>query len=334
MTRGSDEKSQDEASIDRDTTIKDARVYGDAPVHAPANASTTLAPTTLTPTTLAPLALAPLALPPKLRPIQRRWTPHELDILRNEVVRQEAQATRPNSTVDWSNVVRLLPWRTRRDCREKWKQTLDPRVRHGPWSLDEDRLLVMLVRAYAEVVPCETVPCVVPRVNAANADDAAPVPRWSVIARTMANGRTASQCRSRWRNVLRFDYGDQRDDGSREAVAQISTVASISTTTPPTMSMPPTMSTPHRNTGRWTPAETQRLNEGMSAHPRHWSRIATDHVRTRNAQQCEARWWNMHWRRTGPMASRAAAEMREARMVREASMANAEDGVVGNARSR
>jgi hypothetical protein len=43
---------------------------------------------------------------------------------------------------DWNSIARQMPNRTIRQCRERWLYFLAPSVINGPWSLDEDTLLL------------------------------------------------------------------------------------------------------------------------------------------------------------------------------------------------
>jgi hypothetical protein len=47
---------------------------------------------------------------------------------------------------DWQNIARLLGGRSRRQCRERWKNYLAPNIKKDPWSPEEDCLLEEKVR--------------------------------------------------------------------------------------------------------------------------------------------------------------------------------------------
>ncbi|KAK8887792.1 hypothetical protein M9Y10_038849 [Tritrichomonas musculus] len=46
----------------------------------------------------------------------------------------------------WSEIAMKLPNRTGRQCRERWKNYLAPGIQNGPWSQEEDALLVQKVK--------------------------------------------------------------------------------------------------------------------------------------------------------------------------------------------
>ncbi|KAL4174137.1 hypothetical protein KRP22_006077 [Phytophthora ramorum] len=46
----------------------------------------------------------------------------------------------------WTIVASFLPGRTAKQCRERWRYRLDPSIKRGAWSADEDALLVTLQR--------------------------------------------------------------------------------------------------------------------------------------------------------------------------------------------
>lgn len=46
----------------------------------------------------------------------------------------------------WSEIAMKLPNRTGRQCRERWKNYLAPGIQNGPWSPEEDALLVQKVK--------------------------------------------------------------------------------------------------------------------------------------------------------------------------------------------
>jgi hypothetical protein len=169
---------------------------------------------------------------------------------------------------DWALVARQLPGRSRADCYRKWIYTLNPRIKRGPWSLEEDRMLEMLVRAHTSSNSATEGPAAEQRADGENGNNATPrkatheSPSWALIARCIGNGRTPVQCRMRWVTVL---------DG-------ISDVKSAQA----------------RRTGHWQLDENERLNEGMRKYPRRWARIAREFVLTRNGRQCEHRWRAMH----------------------------------------
>ena len=42
----------------------------------------------------------------------------------------------------WSEIADRVPGRVGKQCRERWFNHLDPRIKKGPWSEEEDRILI------------------------------------------------------------------------------------------------------------------------------------------------------------------------------------------------
>lgn len=51
-------------------------------------------------------------------------------------------------TDDWARVAVYLGGRTARQCRERWRNFLQPDLINGPWTPEEDRLLIRLYHQY------------------------------------------------------------------------------------------------------------------------------------------------------------------------------------------
>ncbi|BEI80522.1 hypothetical protein CcaverHIS002_0110510 [Cutaneotrichosporon cavernicola] len=103
---------------------------------------------------------------------RRRWTADE-DARLIAAVNKYGSQRGPGS--QWSKISAGLSGRTNKDCRKRWFHSLDPRVRKGRWSPDEDDLLRKL---YAELGP-----------------------QWKAIALRIP-GRKDDQVSKRWRDVL------------------------------------------------------------------------------------------------------------------------------------
>jgi hypothetical protein len=83
---------------------------------------------------------------------------------------------------DWAAIAALVPGRTKMQCRDRWKGALDSNIdpttaRVGKWSEDEDKKLKGAVPTHGGK-------------------------NWKEIA-ALVPGRTKSQCRKRWHNVLK-----------------------------------------------------------------------------------------------------------------------------------
>ena len=62
------------------------------------------------------------------------WTPEEDKQLRQWVQEHGAK--------DWRLLAERLPGRDEFRCRERWHNHLNPDINHGPWSEDEDKILM------------------------------------------------------------------------------------------------------------------------------------------------------------------------------------------------
>ena len=86
-------------------------------------------------------------------------------------------AVRKYNGKNWKAVAEMVGLnRSNIQCKHRWQKVLDPNLVKGPWSPDEDRLIVNLITQYG-------------------------AKRWSFIAEKL-RGRTGKQCRERWVNQL------------------------------------------------------------------------------------------------------------------------------------
>ena len=65
--------------------------------------------------------------------IKGPWTDEEDAILKNWVVQ--------NGPNKWSNCAKIIPGRNCKQCRERWFNHVDPNVKKGGWSLEEDAII-------------------------------------------------------------------------------------------------------------------------------------------------------------------------------------------------
>jgi hypothetical protein len=79
---------------------------------------------------------------------------------------------------NWESVAQELTERTDRQCRERWLNYLSLQVRSGPWSAEEDAMLVAMLNAHGR--------------------------SWSVIRR-LFNGRSENDIKNRWYSHLQFE---------------------------------------------------------------------------------------------------------------------------------
>eukprot|EP00730_Choanoeca_flexa_P009081 TRINITY_DN12580_c0_g2_i1.p1 TRINITY_DN12580_c0_g2~~TRINITY_DN12580_c0_g2_i1.p1 ORF type:complete len:1081 (+),score=262.54 TRINITY_DN12580_c0_g2_i1:217-3459(+) len=98
----------------------------------------------------------------------RRWTKVEDQRL--------VQAVKKHHGRNWKLVAREFEGRTDVQCLHRWQKVLNPELVKGPWTRDEDELVIQLVNKYG-------------------------AKRWSLIASHL-KGRIGKQCRERWHNHL------------------------------------------------------------------------------------------------------------------------------------
>ena len=94
------------------------------------------------------------------------WTPEEDAIIRE---------MRSNGITKWSEIAKNIPGRIGKQCRERWFNHLDPTLRKGAWTPDED---AQLIKAQAELGN-----------------------RWTKIARLIA-GRSENDVKNRWNSAF------------------------------------------------------------------------------------------------------------------------------------
>ncbi|KAI9249196.1 Homeodomain-like protein, partial [Phascolomyces articulosus] len=97
------------------------------------------------------------------------WTPEEDNLLRLAV------QLYGDKTEKWAKIAACVPGRTNKNCRKRWFHSLDPSLRKGAWTDEEDQLLREGVMRFPN--------------------------QWSKIA-DMLEGRTDDQCAKRWRESL------------------------------------------------------------------------------------------------------------------------------------
>lgn len=100
-----------------------------------------------------------------------RWTQEEDRLLREAVM--------SNPTGTWQQIAQSVPGRTDVKCRERWANVLDPNIKRGSFTAEEDNVLRKAVLEGGEG-------------------------KWAAVA-ALLPGRTDSQCRRRWRLMQRDD---------------------------------------------------------------------------------------------------------------------------------
>ncbi|KAF9184734.1 hypothetical protein BGZ51_003161 [Haplosporangium sp. Z 767] len=111
------------------------------------------------------------------------WTPEEDEFLKAAVQKYG------DKTEKWAKIAACVPGRTNKNCRKRWFHSLDPKLKKGPWTEEEDHLLRTGVEMFKG--------------------------QWSKIAERIP-GRTDDQCAKRWRESLdplidRADWTPQDD---------------------------------------------------------------------------------------------------------------------------
>ena len=106
---------------------------------------------------------------PKVSRERAPWTPEEDNLLRLAV------QLYGDKTEKWAKIAACVPGRTNKNCRKRWFHSLDPSLRKGAWTDEEDQLLREGVMQFPN--------------------------QWSKIA-DMLEGRTDDQCAKRWRESL------------------------------------------------------------------------------------------------------------------------------------
>jgi hypothetical protein len=109
------------------------------------------------------------------------WTPEEDVKLTGAVTNSRKKKWGKEYKTDWVAVAALIPGRTKRQCRNRWRSALDPSIekaggRTGIWKEDEDIKLKNAVQKHGGK-------------------------NWGAIA-ALVPGRTKNQCHSRWQNAL------------------------------------------------------------------------------------------------------------------------------------
>jgi hypothetical protein len=96
------------------------------------------------------------------------WTQVEDELLTN--------AVRKFGSKKWTDIAKLVPNRTSKQCRERWCNRLAPNVKHEPFEPWEDQIIIDKQRELGN--------------------------RWSIIARQL-EGRSANAVKNRWYSGLK-----------------------------------------------------------------------------------------------------------------------------------
>ncbi|XP_073123014.1 transcription factor MYB3R-1-like isoform X2 [Henckelia pumila] len=105
---------------------------------------------------------------PTRRSTKGQWTAEEDEVLCVAVQRFKGK--------NWKKIAECFKDRTDVQCLHRWQKVLNPELVKGPWSKEEDEMMIELVNKYG------------PK-------------KWSTIAQDLP-GRIGKQCRERWHNHL------------------------------------------------------------------------------------------------------------------------------------
>ncbi|XP_077210948.1 transcription factor MYB3R-1-like isoform X2 [Tasmannia lanceolata] len=105
---------------------------------------------------------------PTRRSSKGQWTAEEDALLCQAVHRYKGK--------NWKKIAECFADRTDVQCLHRWQKVLNPELVKGPWSKEEDDMIVELVNRYG-------------------------AKKWSTIAQALP-GRIGKQCRERWHNHL------------------------------------------------------------------------------------------------------------------------------------
>jgi hypothetical protein len=196
-----------------------------------------------------------------------KWTPEEDAKLTDAITKF--------GNSNWAAAAELVPGRTSKQCRSRWVTNLNPDVRKGRWTREEDAKLTDAVTKFgynwirvATLVPGRTnITCCQRWTGSLNpdiikgkwtaVDDARLIVAvqelgnaWFLVAERVP-GRTDTQCRSRWVTRLVFDIFYR---------------------------------------GKWSLEEDSKLTEAVKEHGcSHWVKVAAM-VPGRTDKQCRSRW--------------------------------------------
>jgi hypothetical protein len=74
--------------------------------------------------------------------VKSKWSVEEDGILR-EAVKKYGES-------NWQTVANMLEGRTGQQCLHRWTKTVNPVIKRGRWSAEEDKMLLAAVKAYGK----------------------------------------------------------------------------------------------------------------------------------------------------------------------------------------
>ncbi|KAG8990050.1 hypothetical protein FRB94_004001 [Tulasnella sp. JGI-2019a] len=218
---------------------------------------------------------------------KRGWTKEEDEALL-EAVRIHGRS--------WNAIAAFLPFsRTGMQCQHRYNHSIDPSIRRGPWTEDEDKLLTRSVQ----------------EVESSWSDSkGAKSKKWKKVA-AMVPGRTNSQCRERWVNYLdpsisKKDWTSEEDKmlvALKESGSKWVEVAAALNGRTDNQCMTRYNHIMDRKSTReaaWTKEEDAELMAYKKKHPKApWKHVAKAVGTDKTRIQCFGRWKYMHERIRG-----------------------------------
>lgn len=100
------------------------------------------------------------------------WSTAEDQTLREAVVEKQEQ--------DWDKIAQLLPGRSASECRHRWMRVLNPELKKGRWSSDEELKLLDIIHKWeGQAIP------------------------WDLVAKELDTGRHKWSCQQKYMVILR-----------------------------------------------------------------------------------------------------------------------------------
>lgn len=172
--------------------------------------------------------MKPVAPKPTLRKPkgpENKWTPEEDEVL-------AAAVAASGFKVCWRKIALSLPGRTNKSCRKRWIHSLDPTLRKGRWTAQEDKILLNAIKQHgtlwykvAKHLPGRTDDQAAKRFREKLDPSISRTPwtdeeddvlikmwrqvgkRWNLISKEL-KGRPAVHCRNRWQSLFRIGKVD------------------------------------------------------------------------------------------------------------------------------